>query len=234
MSPTTIIAIAVPSSSCWPRAAVRLGRAATRVAEGVLSSDTPAATAAPCVVQDGARSAARGRAGPVLARRSRPPRQGGRAPGGLGAARRRAIASPACSSSPAIRVVRPRPVRLRGGRPGLLWPSGACGFGSKTRRQDRRHQAAIADNDGFAYYPLGRCVTEFPEDALDKRGRVLAAELSGMERVIALYQKCPHLGAGSPNAPPRSVSSSAATARSTTASARRRRPCPRAALTALP
>ena len=80
----------------------------------------------------------------------------------------------------------------------FLWPSGTGGFGSKiTVGKLSDIFAAIDEGDGFAYYPEGRMwVTRFPEEALGKAEAVYTpSELSGMEAgVIALYQKCPHLG----------------------------------------
>jgi cytochrome b6-f complex iron-sulfur subunit len=80
----------------------------------------------------------------------------------------------------------------------FLWPSGAGGFGSKINVGSLDDiKIAIADGDGFAYYPEGRMwITEFPSSAIDKAKAVYSpVELTGMEAgVIALYQKCPHLG----------------------------------------
>ncbi len=80
----------------------------------------------------------------------------------------------------------------------FLWPSGTGGFGSKiTVGKLSDIFAAIDEGDGFAYYPEGRMwVTRFPEEALGKAEAVYTpSELAGMEAgVVALYQKCPHLG----------------------------------------
>ncbi len=80
----------------------------------------------------------------------------------------------------------------------FLWPSGTGGFGSKiTVGKISDIKKAIADGDGFAYYPEGRMwITEYPAEALDKARAVYSPpELAGMEEgVVALYQKCPHLG----------------------------------------
>src|SRR5690606_7812574 len=57
--------------------------------------------------------------------------------------------------------------------------------------------ADIDEGNGFAYYPEGRMwVTRYPEEALPAAEQVYSpAELAGMENgVVALYQKCPHLG----------------------------------------
>ena len=56
---------------------------------------------------------------------------------------------------------------------------------------------AIRDNGGFLYRPDGRMwLTEYPAAAIDKaRGVYSGPELAGMEAgVVALFQKCPHLG----------------------------------------
>jgi cytochrome b6-f complex iron-sulfur subunit len=85
----------------------------------------------------------------------------------------------------------------------FLWKPGAGGFGSKInvgRIDDIR--AKIADGDGFAYYPEGRMwVTEYPSEALSKAEAVYSPpELTGMEAgLIALWQKCPHLGCRVPS-----------------------------------
>ncbi|HEX6420207.1 MAG TPA: Rieske 2Fe-2S domain-containing protein [Acidimicrobiales bacterium] len=80
----------------------------------------------------------------------------------------------------------------------FLWPSGTGGFGGKInvgRLDDIK--AAIDEGEGFAYYPEGRMwITRYPEDALEKARAVYTEpELAGMEEgIVALYQKCPHLG----------------------------------------
>ena len=80
----------------------------------------------------------------------------------------------------------------------FLWPSGVGGFGSKINVGSLEDiKANIDANDGFAYYPEGRMwITKFPSEALEKARAVYSPpELAGMEEgVIALYQKCPHLG----------------------------------------
>ncbi len=81
---------------------------------------------------------------------------------------------------------------------GFLWPQATTGFGAKIRVgsvDDVKQQ--VRDNDGFLYVPEGRMwVTEYPTNALDKaRNAYSPSELTGMEAgLIALYQKCPHLG----------------------------------------
>ncbi len=80
----------------------------------------------------------------------------------------------------------------------FLWPSGAGGFGSKINVGSiDAIKANIDDNDGFAYYPEGRMwITRYPQEALEKARAVYSPpELAGMEEgIVALYQKCPHLG----------------------------------------
>ncbi|MFO7281667.1 MAG: Rieske 2Fe-2S domain-containing protein [Thermoanaerobacterales bacterium] len=80
----------------------------------------------------------------------------------------------------------------------FLWPSNVGGFGSRiTVGKIDDIKAAIAEGNGFAYYPEGRMwITEYPSSALEKARAVYSpAELTGMEAgLIALYQKCPHLG----------------------------------------
>jgi cytochrome b6-f complex iron-sulfur subunit len=86
---------------------------------------------------------------------------------------------------------------------GFLWPSGSSGFGSKIRVG--KVSDVIADierNDGFLYKPEGRMwVTQYPSAALAKAKTVYSApELTGMEAgLVALYQKCPHLGCRVPD-----------------------------------
>ncbi len=80
----------------------------------------------------------------------------------------------------------------------FLWPTGTGGFGAKINvGKIDDIKAKIDDGDGFAYFPEGRMwVTEYPKDALPKAKAVYSPpELAGMEAgLIALYQKCPHLG----------------------------------------
>ncbi|HEX8805242.1 MAG TPA: Rieske 2Fe-2S domain-containing protein [Acidimicrobiales bacterium] len=85
----------------------------------------------------------------------------------------------------------------------FLWPSSTGGFGSKIRVGSLDDIfAAIDDGGGFAYYPEGRMwVTRYPEEAVSKAQAVYSPpELKGMEAgVVALYQKCPHLGCRVPS-----------------------------------
>jgi cytochrome b6-f complex iron-sulfur subunit len=81
---------------------------------------------------------------------------------------------------------------------GFLWPSGSSGFGSKIRVGKVSDVLAdIQSADGFLYKPEGRMwITEYPAAALPKAKTVYSpSELTGMEAgLVALYQKCPHLG----------------------------------------
>src|SRR6478735_6550572 len=80
----------------------------------------------------------------------------------------------------------------------FLWPQTSGGFGSKINVGKLSDiQKAITNGNGFAYYPEGRMwITAYPSSALDKaKATYSPAELAGMEEgVIALYQKCVHLG----------------------------------------
>jgi cytochrome b6-f complex iron-sulfur subunit len=80
----------------------------------------------------------------------------------------------------------------------FLWPFGSGGFGSKIKvGKLEKINEDIATGDGFAYYPEGKMwVTPYPAAALPKAKAVYSPpELAGMENgVVALYQKCPHLG----------------------------------------
>jgi cytochrome b6-f complex iron-sulfur subunit len=80
----------------------------------------------------------------------------------------------------------------------FLWPQAGGGFGSTIRVGPISEVIAeIRANNGFLYKPEGRMwITEYPAGALEKARAVYsAAELAGMEAgVVALYQKCPHLG----------------------------------------
>jgi cytochrome b6-f complex iron-sulfur subunit len=81
---------------------------------------------------------------------------------------------------------------------GFLWPSSTGGFGSKIRvGKISDIKAKITENKGFYYVPQGRMwITAYPEGSLEKARKVYApAVLAGMEAgVVALYQKCVHLG----------------------------------------
>jgi cytochrome b6-f complex iron-sulfur subunit len=85
----------------------------------------------------------------------------------------------------------------------FLWPSGTGGFGAKiTVGKFEDIDQAIEKGSGFAYYPEGRMwVTHYPSEALPKAKKVYSPpELNGMEAgYVALYQKCPHLGCRVPS-----------------------------------
>ena len=82
----------------------------------------------------------------------------------------------------------------------FLWPRASGGFGSKVnvgRLEDLIVQ--IRGDKGFVYKPEARTwLTAYPTDALPKARLTFAKQgpvLAGMEAgVVALYQKCPHLG----------------------------------------
>jgi cytochrome b6-f complex iron-sulfur subunit len=80
----------------------------------------------------------------------------------------------------------------------FLWPQVGGGFGSTIDVGNVSDVvSSIRDNNGFLYQPEGRMwITEFPAGALEKAQAVYSdSELAGMEAgVVALYQKCPHLG----------------------------------------
>jgi cytochrome b6-f complex iron-sulfur subunit len=83
---------------------------------------------------------------------------------------------------------------------GFLWKAQEGGFGSKIgvgKLSDVIQQ--IRANNGFLYLSEARAwVSEYPADALAKAKVVYANQgpvLAGMESgIVALYQKCPHLG----------------------------------------
>ncbi|MGH9210162.1 MAG: ubiquinol-cytochrome c reductase iron-sulfur subunit [Acidimicrobiales bacterium] len=80
----------------------------------------------------------------------------------------------------------------------FLWPTNTGGFGSVIRLGSLTDvEAKIQEGQGFAYFPEARAwVTGYPSSALEKaRATYSPGELTGMdEGVVALYQKCPHLG----------------------------------------
>lgn len=82
----------------------------------------------------------------------------------------------------------------------FLWRGASGGFGSKvTVGKVSDVITQIRANKGFLYVPQARAwVTEYPKEALSKakvaygkQGPVLAGMQAGL---VALYQKCPHLG----------------------------------------
>jgi cytochrome b6-f complex iron-sulfur subunit len=80
----------------------------------------------------------------------------------------------------------------------FLWPTASGGFGQPVnigKLDDVK--AGIRDGQGFFYAPSARTwVTAYPADALPKAASIYPATiLAGMEQgIVALYQKCPHLG----------------------------------------
>lgn len=81
---------------------------------------------------------------------------------------------------------------------GFLWPPFITGFGADVNMgpiADLLSQ--VSDNNGFLYKPEARAwITAYPAGAKEKARSVYSgAELAGMEEgVVALFQKCPHLG----------------------------------------
>ena len=96
----------------------------------------------------------------------------------------------------------------------FLWPQGVSGFGSKIKVGNFNEVlAGIKANNGFLYKPEGRMwLTSYPNGAVEKaRATYSAAELNGMTAgvdqgfesgVVAIYQKCPHLGCRVPSCVP--------------------------------
>jgi cytochrome b6-f complex iron-sulfur subunit len=85
----------------------------------------------------------------------------------------------------------------------FLWPTPKGGFGSKIRVGNVSDVIAkIEASAGFLYLAEGRMwITEYPASALEKAKKVYPQPvLNGMEAgVVALYQKCPHLGCRVPS-----------------------------------
>ena len=80
----------------------------------------------------------------------------------------------------------------------FLWPQPKGGFGSAIRVGNIADiEANIAANGGFLYLAEGRMwITQYPASALEKARAVYPPSMMpGLEAgVIAVYQKCPHLG----------------------------------------
>ena len=92
-------------------------------------------------------------------------------------------------------------------------------------RQHRRHQGGITAGSGFFYAPEARTwVTAYPADAIPKAEAIYSELiLVGMRAgIVALYQKCPHLGCRVPQCVSSQWFECPCHGRSTTASARRR------------
>ena len=85
-----------------------------------------------------------------------------------------------------------------GGVLAFLWPPFITGFGATIQvGKVSDIIQSIRDAGGFLYRPDGRMwITEYPAGAIEKaRGVYSGPELAGMEAgVVALFQKCPHLG----------------------------------------
>jgi cytochrome b6-f complex iron-sulfur subunit len=85
----------------------------------------------------------------------------------------------------------------------FLWPMPKGGFGSKIRVGSVADiQAKITASKGFLYSAEGRMwLTNYPISAVEKAKKVYpAAVLPSMEAgLVALYQKCPHLGCRVPS-----------------------------------
>jgi cytochrome b6-f complex iron-sulfur subunit len=88
---------------------------------------------------------------------------------------------------------------------GFLWKGASGGFGSKINagKIDDVIQL-IRQNKGFLYLSEARAwVTEYPKDAIGKGRGIYSKQapvFSGMQAgIVALYQKCPHLGCRVPN-----------------------------------
>jgi cytochrome b6-f complex iron-sulfur subunit len=85
-----------------------------------------------------------------------------------------------------------------------LWPKLGGGFGSKiTVDSVDAVIAAIRANDNFLYLAEGRAwLTEYPAESLPKAEAAYPAQVvQGMQTagIVALYQKCPHLGCRVPS-----------------------------------
>jgi cytochrome b6-f complex iron-sulfur subunit len=88
----------------------------------------------------------------------------------------------------------------------FLWPQLSGGFGSKINIGTVSDIAkAIRDNGNFYYVPEGRAwITAYPVESLPKAKKIYPASVTdGMEQggIVALYQKCVHLGCRVPNCP---------------------------------
>ena len=83
---------------------------------------------------------------------------------------------------------------------GFLWKGASGGFGSKITIGSRDSVIAqIRSGKGFFYVPEARAwITEYPAESLAKAKAIYGSQsavYAGMEAgIVALYQKCPHLG----------------------------------------
>ena len=102
----------------------------------------------------------------------------------------------------------------------FLWPPFITGFGAPLNMGKVTDIVqAIRDNGGFWYRPEGRMwLTEYPAGAIERARNVYSGpELAGMEAgVLALFQKCPHLGCRVPSCATSQWFECPATAQSTT------------------
>jgi cytochrome b6-f complex iron-sulfur subunit len=79
----------------------------------------------------------------------------------------------------------------------FLWPTLGAGFGAKINVGKKDDiLATIRESREPLYVPNGRLyLTEYPQSGLSKAEGVYGADLPGMqEGLVALYQKCVHLG----------------------------------------
>jgi cytochrome b6-f complex iron-sulfur subunit len=88
----------------------------------------------------------------------------------------------------------------------FLWPAASGGFGQPVTVGNLDEILdTIRTGDGFFYAPGARTwITEYPADALANARAVYAENIvAGMEAggIVALYQKCPHLGCRVPSCP---------------------------------
>jgi len=85
----------------------------------------------------------------------------------------------------------------------FLWPFATGGFGGKVRVGKRDEiVGTIRSSGGFFYAPEARSwIVEYPSTALPKANSVYQPViLTGLEAgLVALYQKCPHLGCRVPS-----------------------------------
>ncbi|MFM8417066.1 MAG: ubiquinol-cytochrome c reductase iron-sulfur subunit, partial [Actinomycetota bacterium] len=88
---------------------------------------------------------------------------------------------------------------------GFLWKGAEGGFGSKINAGTLDDIiAGIRSNKGFLYLPEARAwLTEYPKESLAKAEVVYGGQapvFNGMQAgIVAIYQKCPHLGCRVPN-----------------------------------
>jgi cytochrome b6-f complex iron-sulfur subunit len=241
----TVLAIVIPSWSCWPASlcwSPRPSPGRRDEAIGALSARPSSATAAHAdrPAPTAARSpAARSSGPPQLEQRRRTSCRPARPPGAVRAAR------PEHIGVTRRQFFNRSIVTLMGlGLSGFgaavlafLWPQSG-GFGSRsTSGPSTTSSGPTSGRTTGSLRARGPHVGHrVPARRCPKAEAVYPPVRARAWRpgVVALYQKCPHLGCRVPECPARSGSSAAATARSTTGSARRRAARPRAAWTASP